>query len=254
MSHAILSQKLKALKMELRSWNKLVFGNIHSRVKSALEMVDQVQQQIDLTGPSDSLLEQEVGAQIELHHALACEEDFWREKSWLNCHCSGDQNINFFHQVTKIRCAAKSMTMLKEGDVIIEEQETMEQHVLNFFSSLYASSNECEPNDLIKKVVPSLVNTTDNDSLTCLPSHEQIKQVVFSMNGDGAPGPDGFGGCFYNSFWDIIGQDVCNLVSQFFTNRIEDFRPIALANFQFKIITKVLADRLALIATKIVSS
>lgn len=36
-------------------------------------------------------------------------------------------------------------------------------------------------------------------------------------------------------------------------DRIEDYRPIALANFEFKIITKVLAGRLAQIAPKIVS-
>ncbi|XP_019425135.1 PREDICTED: uncharacterized protein LOC109334017 [Lupinus angustifolius] len=36
-------------------------------------------------------------------------------------------------------------------------------------------------------------------------------------------------------------------------DKIEDFRPIALANFQFKIITKVLADRLSLIASRIIS-
>lgn len=35
--------------------------------------------------------------------------------------------------------------------------------------------------------------------------------------------------------------------------KIEDFRSIALANFQFKIITKVLANRLALIDPKIIS-
>ncbi|XP_019423071.1 PREDICTED: uncharacterized protein LOC109332543 [Lupinus angustifolius] len=95
------------------------------------------------------------------------------------------------------------------------------------------------------------------------------------MNGDGALGPDGFGRCFYQHIWDIVEYDVCNSISQFFTNswimpnlnsntvilipksafteRIEDFRPIALANFQFKIITKVLAYRESLISNIIVS-
>lgn len=36
-------------------------------------------------------------------------------------------------------------------------------------------------------------------------------------------------------------------------DKVEDFRPIALANFQFKIITKVLANRLATIAPSIMS-
>ncbi|CAL0324041.1 unnamed protein product [Lupinus luteus] len=112
--------------------------------------------------------------------------------------------------------------------------------------------------------------------LYSIPSSLDIKNAVFALNSEGASGPDGFGGCFYQEFWDVVGCDVCNSVSQIFrhgwilpnmnsnsialipkfpaADRIEDFRPIALANFQFKIITKVIADRLAIIAPKIIST
>ena len=88
-------------------------------------------------------------------------------------------------------------------------------------------------------------------------------------------GPDGFSGAFFHAFWYIIGDDVFHSTLQFFTqlrilpglnsslvtllpkfkgaDSIEQYRPIALANFQFKIITKILADRLAIIASKIIS-
>lgn len=151
-----------------------------------------------------------------LQQALSCEEEFWREKSRLKWHCHGDRNTNFFHQVTKIRYASKSMSVLKDGEFIIDEQGGIEQHVLNFFSTLYASNNDCVPNDLISRGVLSMVTDANNDILTGTLSPEEIKLAIFSMNGDGALGPDGSGGCFYQHFWDIIGQDVCNSVSQFF--------------------------------------
>jgi len=44
----------------------------------------------------------------------------------------------------------------------------------------------------------------------------EIKTVVFNLNGNSAPGPDGFGGVFYYSCWDIIRIDVWNVVQQFF--------------------------------------
>lgn len=135
-----------------------------------------------------------------LQQALSCEEEFWREKSRLNWHCHGDGNTNFFHQVTKIRYASKSMSVLKDGEFIIDEQGGIEQHVLNFFSTLYASNNDCVPNDLISRGVPSMVTDANNDILTGTLSPEEIKLTVFSMNGDGASGPDGFWGLFLSAF------------------------------------------------------
>lgn len=85
--------------------------------------------------------------------------------------------------------------------------------------------------------------------------------------------PDGFGGGFHHELWDVIKIDVFNCVPQFFKNswlylnsnmkvliskfpnadRIEDYRLIALVNFQFKIITKFLVDRLAQISSNVIS-
>ncbi|XP_019437071.1 PREDICTED: uncharacterized protein LOC109343269 [Lupinus angustifolius] len=101
--------------------------------------------------------------------------------------------------------------------------------------------------------------------LSTIPSKDEIKAVVFAMNEEGVPGPDEFGGCFFQEFWDIIGHDgwiLPNLNSNNIVlipkfsgvDKIEDFRPIALVDFQFKIITKVLAYRLAIIAPKIISN
>lgn len=95
------------------------------------------------------------------------------------------------------------------------------------------------------------------------------------MNGDGASGPDGFGGFFFKTNWNLVATDVYNAVIQFFSSgwlppnynsslvvlipkeqgadKIEQFRSIALAYYKFKIITKVLADRLAKLAPHIVS-
>lgn len=46
----ILSQKLKILKGELKTWNKNVFGNIHINVKNSVEKLDAIQEDINISG------------------------------------------------------------------------------------------------------------------------------------------------------------------------------------------------------------
>jgi hypothetical protein len=128
---------------------------------------------------------------------------------------------------------------------------------------------------LAGEVIPNLITAEINSLLTLLPSHLEIKAAVFALNKDSAPGPDGFGAYFFQHFWDIIHLDVINAVLEFFTSgwilpgfnsniitllpkiqnasSIDQYRPIAMANFKFKIISKIIADRLASILPSIIS-
>jgi len=67
----ILSQKLKLLKQILKNWNINVFGNV--RVDAEIELTS-IQNQIDTSGMSDSLLDQQKLAHIKLEKDLDKEE------------------------------------------------------------------------------------------------------------------------------------------------------------------------------------
>lgn len=166
---------------------------------------------------------------------------------------SGDRNTAYFHKLAKVRHATGQMVLLKAGDSILDNQVDIENHVLSYYESLYASDNNCTDSNFVDNVIPKLVTSEDNAMLTCLPSYDEVKVAVFGLNASGAPGPDGFGGAFFHKFWDIIGNDVFLSVQQFFSSgwippnlnsnfvtlvpkfdgaeRVEDYRLIALANF-----------------------
>ncbi|CAH9089090.1 unnamed protein product [Cuscuta europaea] len=104
---------------------------------------------------------------------------------------------------------------------------------------------------------------------------EEIKQAVWSLNKDGASGPDGYNGVFFRTCWDIVGMDVVRAVQDFFignhipkamacilivlipkgdkVSTFADFRPISLSNFISKVCTRVLASRLSAILPKLIS-
>jgi hypothetical protein len=167
------------------------------------------------------------------------------------------------------------ITSLKIGNELISDPDDLANHVVHHFSKLFGSNHVLQDNNLIEEVIPNLLNDDLNRLLTLTPSHAEIKNVVFALNRNSAPGPDGFGAIFFQTLWDIIHTDVINDVLQFFqtgwilpnynsntmvlipkssnADVVEQFRPIAMANFKFKIISKIIADRLAIIMPSIIS-
>ncbi|KAK6149326.1 hypothetical protein DH2020_016851 [Rehmannia glutinosa] len=128
---------------------------------------------------------------------------------------------------------------------------------------------------LVDQVITPRVGAQANATLTAIPSDLEVKEAVFDMDSDSSPGPDGFNGIFYRHFWDVISAEVTADVRFFFSNSslplglnasfmelipktkdanvIENFRPIVMSNFIFKIITKILATRLGLIVSDYLS-
>ena len=92
-------------------------------------------------------------------------------------------------------------------------------HVLIYFQSIFSVDNDCISNDLVAHTIPSVVTEEENQMLLRLPMCDEIKTVVFDLNGDGAPGPDGFRGHFYQTFWDIVGTKCCSVGARVFHHR-----------------------------------
>jgi len=274
----ILSQKLKLLKTKLKVWNNTVFGNVHNMVKTAEQNLALLQSDIDMNGLTDSLMEQHRDAQFQMENALQIEEEYWREKSKVAWHSDGDRNTKYYHRLTKIKNTSKLITTLMNGDNMVSDANEISGLITNHFKNIFATNNvvqDLQVNQLIDDSIPNLITDDVNTLLTSLPTPSDIHQAVLAMNKDGAPSPDGFGAVFFQCYWDIVKNDVINAVLEFFTRdwilpnfnantiilipkvpdaiSVGQHRPIALANFKFKIISKILADRLAPFMNLIIS-
>ena len=89
---------------------------------------------------------------MDLQRALNNEEEFWTEKSWLHWHCDADGKIKYASKSIFLEDAFKSMSILKCGDLIIDNQEGIEQHDLCYYSNIFLPICYVA-NDLINQVV-----------------------------------------------------------------------------------------------------
>jgi len=193
-------------------------------MKIATEKVQAIQRDLDSIGVSDDLLNQEKLAQIHLEKALDLEEIFWQQKSKVKWHLDGDRNTTYFHRVAKIRNASNLITSMTNGDVTLTNPSDISEHIVNHFKNLFNNDSHIQNNGMVEEVIPSLITDRTNSLLTALPTDEEIHKAVFSLNKESAPGPDGFGALFFQTFWDIIKNDVTKVVFQFF--KLVGFYPI----------------------------
>nr|GFC84607.1 RNA-directed DNA polymerase, eukaryota [Tanacetum cinerariifolium] len=107
----------------------------------------------------------------------------------------------------------------------------------------------------------------------------QKSKVKWAVEGDENSkffhGPDGFNFEFFKKYWDVVGSDFCEAIEQFFTSGgfskgcnssfvtlipkiidakfVNDFRPISLIGCVYKVVTKVLTNRLVSVIRDLVS-
>ncbi|XP_071921800.1 uncharacterized protein [Coffea arabica] len=269
----VLSSKLLATRRAIQTWNKQHFGNVFDAVRSAEMGVQRAEEAMDQYASEECQVELSK-AQAELRHALSIEEQFWSQKARVKWLKHGDRNSRYFHAVVRQRRAQGMIHRIKKSNgVWVDKNDDIATEAITYFSDLFTCSLESSSD--LRHLIPSIISEEDNEKLEEVPSIEEVYRVVRSMDGDSAAGPDGFTGKFLTFAWEVVAQDVYNAILSFFCGAelprfitstsivlipkmpnpqdFSQFRPISLCNFFNKLLSRILADRIAYVLPKIIS-
>lgn len=148
-------------------------------------------------------MNQEKNAKVDLEKASNMEDTFWKEKSMTKRNCDGDKTTAYFHKLAKIKQSSRKIFMREIEDTMTSDPNLITEHIVNHFTTMLSSCNSLQDNQLIEETISYLIYDHSNALLIMMPSHEEIKAVVFNMNKHGSPDPDGFGAMFFQSYWEL---------------------------------------------------
>ncbi|GJW55344.1 uncharacterized protein Tco_0099429 [Tanacetum coccineum] len=187
-------KRLKGLKTPLQ---KLLHnqGNLHNRVNRLWLELDEAQKATDRNPTCSSLREEHAHYLLAFKEAALDEERFLRQKSKVEWLKAGDSNSAYFYHIVKSKCMRNRIEMVRDSANILHEGNDVA--VLDSHKAAF----------MIREV-----------------SNAEIKNALFSMGDDKAPGPDGFTTAFLKKAWDTVGKDVTGAIKEFFMNcrRISD--------------------------------
>ena len=158
------------------------------------------------------------------------------------------------------------------GRRLVKEAEVKEGLVDAFQSLISASNNWCLP---YLDLCFNLIGADQTAKLEEMFTEEEVLATVSGLNDDKAPGPDGFPIAFWSFSWDFVKDEVMGFFKDFFQNDqfvkslnatflvlvpkgstvedLKDLRPISLVGSLYKILLKVLANRIKSVMRLIIS-
>ncbi|KAF3785534.1 hypothetical protein EJ110_NYTH27607 [Nymphaea thermarum] len=143
----------------------------------------------------------------ELQASLEEEDSLWRQRARVRWLAEGNHNTAYYQAIVKSRRTKNSLSALEHEGMRINDAKHIRSICDDFFCALLSSevgSGCC----LNKRADCPRLLPEDNATLLLPATLDEVKRVVFSMEGNSALDPDGFPASFYQQHWSIVGHDL----------------------------------------------
>lgn len=260
-----VEEKPRRLKSKLKCWNWQVFGHIRNKLEQLKQLQTDLETrlQIHWNYREDEALH---NCNSEMRQILAWETEILYQKTRAKWIQEGDRNTKFFHALVRDRRSKNIISLHQPNGEIINEPVQICDIAAGYYERLFEASPYRIHEDLFHNY-QAKVTYDMNIELCATPLKQEIWETINKLSADSASGMDGFTSHFFRGCWGIVQDDIVDMVQGFFLGdylhhhvtvtsltlipkvtrpcKIEDYRPISLSNFSSKVISKIIASRLA---------
>ncbi|GJQ97462.1 RNA-directed DNA polymerase, eukaryota, partial [Tanacetum coccineum] len=265
-------KKLQDLKKIIRGWIK--DKNI-SQAGTKIAIIDDlvtIDKNMDRGVVSDEMLLNRTELNRKLHDLNQLEVKDYAQKAKVKWAIEEDENSKFFQGLIN-----KKRSQLSIRDIFVDGDWRTDPKVIKDAFKDHFATRFKQPDRFRLKLnisFPKRLSTIQADDLDSCITRTEIRNAVWECGENKSPGPDGFSFEFIRRYWNFIGPDFCFAVDCFFNNEyfpkgcnasfialipkvtdakfVSDFRPISLIGSVYKVITKILANRLAAVISDLV--
>ncbi|GJS10401.1 RNA-directed DNA polymerase, eukaryota [Tanacetum coccineum] len=186
------------------------------------------------------------------------------QKAKIKWAIEGDENVKFFHGMLNKKRNQSNIRGIMVNGTWVDDPVQVKREFFEHFQGRFdkpSVNRAC-----IDTPFPVSLSIDQKEDMERRISKEEVKRAVWDCGVDKSPGPDGFSFSFYRHFWPVIEKDVFEAVDYFFmygeipngcnsnfialipkildVNMVKDFCLISLIRSLYKIIAKILANRL----------
>ncbi|GJS23933.1 RNA-directed DNA polymerase, eukaryota [Tanacetum coccineum] len=269
----LLKKKFQALKSMIKSWSK------QEKHQSSAQRTAFMNRLVEL----DKIIDQGSGTENLVHERTVLLKDLYEVNSRLSLDLAqkakvrwsieGDENSKYFHGIlNKKRSQLAIRGVLVDGDWI-DDPANVKNEFFKHFSNRFSkppSANIRLDSQMFRTLSSEQVEDMERNV-----SYDEVKRAIWDCGTNKSPGPDGFTFDFIRRYWYVIDKDVVKAVEEFFYSSsfppgcnasfitlipkkqdaklVKDFRPISLIGCIYKIVSKILANRLSMVISDLVS-
>jgi len=269
----VLKEKLKLMKLALKDWHQRHSQNLPARILTLKDKIASLDLKGESTALSDGEIQELHGLSENLFSLSRINSSICWQQSRVQWFKEGDANSKKFHQVMSSRRSRNAIPCFLVNGALVEGVVNVRNAVFNHFRTHFQPVQSTRPS--MEGINFRTLSFNDGACLVKPFTLEEVKAAVWDYDSFKCPRPDGITLGFVKDFWDILQVDVMRFLMEFHRNgrlakginstfitlipkvdnphRLNDFRPISLVGSIYKILAKVLANRLRSVIGLVVS-